>query len=195
MAHEALKPRVRHRLAVQDRGLFLGRFQPFHLGHLDVVKRLSQQHREVIVAIGSAQVSHTEKNPFTGGERVEMAHAACKEAGIANVLVMPLPDVGRNSVWVSHVKSYVPSFSTLYTNNPLMTRLFREAGVKVAPAPYHAREQYEGTRIRALMRETEAWRALVPAATARVIDAYDGAQRIRDVRAADVVVEGDDPSV
>lgn len=178
-----------------DRGLFLGRFQPFHLGHLDVVKRLAGQHDEVIVAIGSAQVSHTEKNPFTAGERVEMAHAALREARVENALVMPLPDVGRNSVWVSHVKSFAPTFSTLYTNNPLMTRLFREAGVKVAPAPFHAREQYEGSRIRRLMREGGDWRALVPPAAARVIDACDGVQRIHDVHAADVVVEGSDPLV
>ena len=182
-------------MRVQDRGLFLGRFQPFHLGHLDVVRRLSQQHREVIVAVGSAQVSHTEKNPFTAGERVEMAHAACQEAGIANALVLPIPDVGRNTVWVSHVKSYVPAFSVLYTNNPLMTRLFQEAGVKVAPAPFHARERYEGTRIRDLMREGDGWRALVPPAAARVIDACDGTRRLRDVKAADVVVEGQDPGV
>jgi nicotinamide-nucleotide adenylyltransferase len=165
------------------------------MGHLDVVRRLSQQHAEVIVAIGSAQVSHTEKNPFTAGERVEMAYAACREAGLANVLVLPVPDVGRNTVWVSHVKSYVPTFSILYTNNPLMTRLFQEAGVKVAPAPFHDRERYEGTRIRALMREGDAWRALVPQAAARVIDACDGARRIRDVKAADVIVEGHDASV
>ena len=179
-----------------DRGLFLGRFQPFHLGHLDVVKRLAGQHDEVIVAIGSAQVSHTEKNPFTAGERVEMAHAAVRDARIPNALVVPLPDVGRNSVWVAHVRSFVPSFSTLYTNNPLMTRLFQEAGVKVAPAPFHARERYEGSRIRALiLRGDDAWRALVPPATARVIDACDGARRLRDIQAADVIVEGADPSV
>lgn len=178
-----------------DRGLFLGRFQPFHIGHLDVAQRLARQHEEIVVAIGSAQVSHTDKNPFTAGERVEMAHAALREARVQNALVMPLPDVGRNSVWVSHVRSFVPAFSTLYTNNPLMTRLFREAGVKVAPAPFHARERYEGSQIRRLMREGGEWRALVPPAVARVIDACDGAQRVRDVRAADVVVEGSDPSV
>ncbi|HET6404792.1 MAG TPA: nicotinamide-nucleotide adenylyltransferase [Candidatus Thermoplasmatota archaeon] len=178
-----------------DRALFLGRFQPFHLGHLDVVQRLAREHDEVVVAIGSAQVSHTEKNPYTAGERLEMVHASCREAGLANVLPLPLPDVGRNSVWVSHVKSYVPPFSALYTNNPLMTRLFQEAGVKVLPAPFHARERYEGSRIRALMRTSGDWRALVPAATARVIDACDGARRVADIQAADVVVEGSDPHI
>lgn len=178
-----------------DRALFLGRFQPLHLGHIEVVKRLAREHAEVVVAIGSAQVSHTQSNPFTVGERLEMVHGACRDAGLANVLVIPLPDVGRNSVWVSHVKSYVPSFVALYTNNPLMTRLFHEAGVKVLPAPFHARDLYEGSRIRVLMREGGDWRSLVPAAAARVIDACDGVRRVKDIGAAGVVVEGKDPGV
>lgn len=184
-----------HRPALTDRGLFLGRFQPFHVGHLEVAKRLAAQHDELVVAIGSAQVSHTAGNPFTAGERLEMTHGALRDAGVPNALVIPLPDVGRNSVWVAHVASYAPRFSVLYTNNPLMTRLFREAGHKVAPAPFHARERYEGTRIRRLIAEGGDWQALVPAATARVIAACDGVQRLRDIGAAGVVVEGSDPLV
>lgn len=180
---------------MNDRALFLGRFQPFHLGHLEVVKRLAGGYAEVCVAIGSAQVSHTESNPFTAGERLEMVHGACRDAGLANVVPIPLPDVGRNSVWVSHVKSYVPPFSALYTNNPLMTRLFQEAGIKVLPAAFHARERYEGSRIRALMLSGGDWRALVPAAAARVVDACDGVRRMKDIGAAGVVVEGRDPEV
>lgn len=178
-----------------DRGLFLGRFQPLHLGHLDVVRRLARQHAEVVVAIGSAQVSHTPSNPFTAGERLEMAFEAFRDAGLTNVMAIPLPDVGRNSVWVSHVKSYVPAFSALYTNNPLMTRLFKEAGIKVLPAPFHERDQYEGTRIRRTMIEGGDWRALVPPAAARVIDACDGVRRLKDIARAGVTVEGSDPQV
>lgn len=178
-----------------DRALFLGRFQPFHLGHLEVVRRLARDHEEVVVAVGSAQVSHTESNPFTAGERLEMVHGALREAGVGNALVIPLPDVGRNSVWVAHVRSFVPSFSALYTNNPLMTRLFQEAGLKVLPAPFHERERYEGSRVRALMRDGGEWRPLVPPAVARVIDAVDGARRVKDIARAGAIVEGRDPSV
>lgn len=178
-----------------DRGLFIGRFQPLHLGHLDVVERLSRQHAEVVVGVGSANVSHTPINPFTGGERVEMIHAALREAGVRNALVLPVPDIGRNTLWVSHVASLVPRFSALYTNNPLMTRLFQEAGHIVRPAPFHAREQYEGTRIRRLMLDDGAWETLVPKAVARVVREVDGLQRLRDIARMDGVVEGRDPSV
>lgn len=179
-----------------DRGLFIGRFQPFHLGHLDVVRRLSQHHDEVVIAIGSAQVSHTASNPLTAGERLEMVHGVVREAGIDNAIVTPLPDVGRNAVWVAHVTSFVPGFRVLYTNNPLMTRLFGEAGVTVQPAPYHERTTYEGTRIRQLMMDGGDWKALVPPAVARVVEEHDAIARMRAIHGGEnVVVEGRDPNV
>ncbi|RLF01945.1 MAG: nicotinamide-nucleotide adenylyltransferase, partial [Thermoprotei archaeon] len=54
------------------RGLFVGRFQPFHLGHLKALRWILEREDEVIICIGSAQYSHSLRNPFTVGERVEM---------------------------------------------------------------------------------------------------------------------------
>ena len=46
------------------RALYIGRFQPFHLGHLHIVKYILEVSKEVIIAIGSSG-SHTVHNPFT----------------------------------------------------------------------------------------------------------------------------------
>lgn len=178
-----------------DRGLFLGRFQPFHLGHLEAARRLAAGHEELVLGIGSANVSHTATNPFTGGERVEMARAALKEAGVGNVVVLPIPDVGRNAVWVSHVVSLVPRFRVLYTNNPLPRRLFSEAGYTVQPVPFVEREKFEATRVRDALARGGAWKGLVPPAVARVIDEVDGPGRMRDLKHPDGVVEGRDASL
>lgn len=178
-----------------SRGAFIGRFQPFHYGHLHAARELAQRHDELVLAIGSAQVSHTPDNPFTVGERLEMAHASLADAGVRNVVVVPLPDVGRNAVWVAHVKSYLPRFDVLYSNNPLMRRLFEEAGERVEPAPFHERARFEGTRIRRLMIEGGDWEALVPKAVARVLAECDGVERLRAVSQADAKVEGRDASV
>lgn len=179
-----------------DRGLFLGRFQPMHLGHLAVVERLAARHDEVVLAIGSANVSHTRVNPFTAGERIEMVAGALRERGLRDrVHVVPVPDLGRNALWVSHVASLVPRFTTLYTNNPLPARLFNEAGYKVAPAEFVERAAYEGTRIRRLMLENGDWRSLVPKAVAAVVESCGGLERLRDLSVSDGVVEGFDPTV
>ena len=47
-----------------NRALFIGRFQPFHNGHLNVIKTLLENHKEVVVVIGSAQEENTAENPF-----------------------------------------------------------------------------------------------------------------------------------
>jgi nicotinamide-nucleotide adenylyltransferase len=179
-----------------DRGLFIGRFQPFHLGHLEAIRRLAQQHDELILGIGSANVSHTATNPFTAGERLEMIRGALKDAQISHVLPVPIPDVGRNAVWVAHVRSLVPRFRVAHTNNPLPARLFREAGYEVAPVPFVQREQFEATRIREeIAKGGDHWRTLVPAAVARVILEVDGARRIAELLRPDGRVEGSDPSL
>ena len=63
-----------------NRGLFVGRFQPFHLGHLDAIEATLERVEELIIVVGSGEYSHSDKNPFTAGERVEMIRAALKEA-------------------------------------------------------------------------------------------------------------------
>ncbi|MEM1589096.1 MAG: adenylyltransferase/cytidyltransferase family protein, partial [Candidatus Bathyarchaeia archaeon] len=47
------------------RGLFVGRFQPFHKGHLQAVKEILDEVDELVIVVGSAQYSHRIDNPFT----------------------------------------------------------------------------------------------------------------------------------
>ena len=61
------------------RGLMVGRFQPFHNGHLYLSNQILQECDELIIAIGSAQFNYIYKDPFTAGERVLMIHAALLE--------------------------------------------------------------------------------------------------------------------
>ena len=54
------------------KALFIGRFQPFHLGHLLLLQRLSKQYDEFIIGIGSSQYQNTYDNPFSEEERRQM---------------------------------------------------------------------------------------------------------------------------
>src|SRR5512136_438362 len=109
-----------------NRTLFIGRFQPFHKGHLAMVKKILQDNDEVIIGIGSAQYSHTGENPFTASERYEMIKRTLDAEGIRMYSIVPIPDTHVHSVWVSHAVSLVPRFGVVYTNSPLVVRLFRE---------------------------------------------------------------------
>ena len=164
------------------RGLFVGRFQPPHLGHIHAVKQILNECDEVIVAIGSAQYSHTFENPFTAGERIEMLRMALREAGISSekVIIVPVPDVGEHSLWVSRVISFTPRFSKVYTNNQLVKNLFKEAGYEVKPIILFRRKEEMGKVIRKKMIEGGGWESLVPKSVAQFIKEIRGVERLRD---------------
>jgi len=168
------------------RGLFIGRFQPYHLGHHEVVKRILEEVDELIIGIGSAQESHSIENPFTAGERVLMISRALDELGVRKkVYIIPLEDIYRNSLWVAHVCSMVPSFDVVYTNNPLVYRLFKEAGFRVLKPAMVNRTEYHGTEIRRKMLEGEDWEKYLPKAVVEVIREIRGIERIREIAGRD----------
>ena len=126
------------------RGLYDGRFQPYHNGHNSVIERIADEVDELIIGIGSAEISHDLRHPFTAGERVLMISRALKNIRIP-VYIIPLEDVKRNALWVAHVKSMTPPFDVVYTSNPLVIELFREAGIRVTSPPMYRRATLSGT--------------------------------------------------
>jgi len=163
-----------------SRALFIGRFQPFHKGHLFMVKRILKKHSEIIIGIGSAQYSHTNENPFTAGERYEMIKRTLDGEGIHNYHIVPIPDTHVHSVWVGHVLSLVPRFDVVYTNSPLVIRLFKEKGFKVYEPPMENRGMYSGTEVRHRIYDGSDWIELVPKTVAEFIKEIDGTSRIRE---------------
>ena len=134
--------------------------------------------------VGSAQESHTLMNPFTAGERIEMIRLSLIEAGIPleKVYIIPVPDILMNSVWPYHVKSYVPQFNVVVARNPLVIRLFKEAGYEVDLPPHFNRTVYNATNIRALMVSgDESWKERVPKSVYEYIKAIKGDERLRAI--------------
>lgn len=170
---------------MRRRALYIGRFQPFHKGHLSVVQSVAREFDAVLVGIGSAQESHTLENPFTAGERHLMIQKSLDAAGIRNYFVIPIPDVGRNALWVSHVEALVPPFQVFVSNNALPRRLFQEAGYQIRGAPFYERETFSGTRIRGHMLENQGWQELVPKEVVEVVEEVRGIERLRDLAQAD----------
>jgi nicotinamide-nucleotide adenylyltransferase len=175
---------------VVDRGLYVGRFQPFHIGHLDAIKYVLNEVDELVIVIGSAQYSHNESNPFTAGERLVMTRRALLEAGVdySKLWVVPVPDVHLHMLWVSAVEGYTPKFCVLYSNEPLTRRLFMEAGYKVKDIPLFERQFYVSTIVRAEMLRGDSWTKLVPKSVADFILEIDGVNRLRDLNRTDRVI-------
>jgi len=170
-----------------ETGLYVGRFQPFHLGHLEAIRHILKKVDTVVIAIGSAQYSHTLENPFTAGERLTMSRLALDEAGIpANkYFLVPILDINVHRLWVASVTSLTPTFQIVFSNEPLTVTLFREAGFKVEPIPFFNRDKYSATEIRERMLKSEDWSSLVPRSVALFIREIKGEKRLLDLSASD----------
>jgi nicotinamide-nucleotide adenylyltransferase len=169
------------------RALFVGRFQPFHKGHLYAIETILEEVDELIVVVGSAQMSHEHDNPFTAGERLEMIRNAMNEAEIppARYMLIPIPDAPAHRVWVSQVESQTPRFDVVYTNQSLTRRLLVEAGYDVRGIELHMRDRYEATEIRERILNGNDWRGLVPPSVYELVKEIDGEGRIRDLAKSD----------
>jgi nicotinamide-nucleotide adenylyltransferase len=162
------------------RGFLVGRFQPFHSGHQQLVSEIATEVDELVVGIGSADASHTVRNPFTAGERMVMISNVLSTVDVPTYVV-PLEDIDRNAVWVSHVESMCPPFDVVFSNNPLVVRLFTEAGYEVRESAMIDRGRLRGTRIRERIIAGESWRDRVPEAVVGAIAEIDGVARLRQV--------------
>ena len=163
------------------RALMLGRFQPLHNGHVKLIEDILGEYDGLITVIGSAQESHTPRNPFTGGERYEMLENSMMDVGLEEVVIVPVVDLNRYGLYVEYIKSLVPPFDAVVTHNPLTRRLFEEKGMEVVEPGLHEREVYSGTEIRRRIIAKESWQDLVPAAVVKVLERIDGAQRLRTI--------------
>lgn len=93
--------------------VFIGRFQPFHLGHKEVVDRAFSLSKNVILLIGSSNSARSTRNPFTYLERKNMIEKLYPEA-----LILPLADHTYNDeAWIAEVQDKVKSV-ILNTNTP-----------------------------------------------------------------------------
>lgn len=92
-----------------DFGVFVGRFQPLHIGHEHVVREALTQVKQLIVLVGSANIARDPRNPFTFEERKAMFRASfAYEMAEGRLLVEPLDDhLYSDTAWVTQVQRRV----------------------------------------------------------------------------------------
>jgi bifunctional NMN adenylyltransferase/nudix hydrolase len=74
-----------------DTIVYIGRFQPFHVGHLETVKNALTMTDNLIIVVGSAFKGRTPKNPFTYTQRKDFIEYSFSENGIDESKVTILP--------------------------------------------------------------------------------------------------------
>lgn len=159
--------------------LFVGRFQPFHKGHLTMTRRIIGEHNGLIFGIGSSQFRDTEKNPFSFGERAKMIRSAMKEEGFDAYDIIAIEDLNNDELWIRQVLELVPDLEIVYSNDPLTIRLFEDRGIDVRVLPLVERHNLSGTEIRRRIYENGNWQELVPASVREILEDIGGVKRIR----------------
>jgi len=148
--------------------LFIGRFQPFHKGHLYSLKKCFELADQVIVGIGSSQESGTENNPWDFEARKAMIESLDLQGD--SLKVVALPDYLDDEVWLKEVKERVGNFNVVVSNNEWVLSIMQKAGYKTVETGLFNREELEGVKIRVLMRAGDMnWKLRVPKEVAELI--------------------------
>ncbi|CAI3138083.1 Bifunctional NMN adenylyltransferase/Nudix hydrolase [Acinetobacter calcoaceticus] len=87
--------------------VFIGRFQPFHLAHMQTIEIALQQSHYVVLALGSAQMERNIKNPFLAIEREQMVLSNFSLDEQKRIKFVHVVDVYNDEKWVKQVKSLV----------------------------------------------------------------------------------------
>ena len=162
--------------------MLIGRFQPFHNGHLTAIKTLLKKSGELVVVIGSSEDFMSPENPFTSGERLEMMRLAFSKSELSRLIFVPIRDVNDNSIWVDHVLSQVPAIDEVYSNNQLVKMLFSRHGVMVHSTTLKDRGNLEGTNIRILIAKADhSWKKLMPPKVAKFLDQIEAEKRLSKI--------------
>ncbi|MDX6646056.1 MAG: hypothetical protein QOK40_1783 [Miltoncostaeaceae bacterium] len=162
-------------------GMIHGRFQPFHLGHLEYLSAAAARCDRLLVGITNPDRLHMRAepedptrhlpgaNPFTYTERLLMATAAAAAAGIGPVHVIPFP-IGEPPVWPDYVPAGTVQFLRVLSPwGAAKLQRLRGAGYEVVVLEAGAGKEVSGEQVRAAMRAGGDWEALVPPAVADVI--------------------------
>jgi cytidyltransferase-like protein len=160
-----------------------GRFQPFHLGHLEYLRGAAEGSEEVFVGITNPDPARIrpepsdplrhlpESNPWSYAERLLMVKAGAGDLGLdpARLHVIPFP-VNEPELWPAYVPEGVTQYIRLFSTwgGTKLDRM-RAAGYEVVVLDEGAEKQISGAEVREALRTGGEWESLVPPGVAQVI--------------------------
>ena len=162
-------------------GLLIGRFQPFHLGHLDAVLFGLSRTENLFICIGSSNKSNERRNPFSAEERREMIISSIEPSMADRLKIFDIPDVGDHQKWTFEIDQIVPKYDIIFTNDEFTKTLFEKREMNVVPVELKDREKFSGTNIRELIVDDKYWQDLVPRGTKKVLDKIDAKERLKNM--------------
>ncbi|QMU54074.1 MAG: nicotinamide-nucleotide adenylyltransferase [Nitrosopumilus sp.] len=162
-------------------GLLIGRFQPFHLGHLEALRFALSKVDKLWVGLGSSNKPVEKNNPFTAQQRKEMILASIDDSMNEKISIYFIPDVDNHIRWIEKIDTIVPKFDIIFSNDDLTKHLYSKRNIQIFAIPFLNRESLSGTNIRNLIVNDQRWEDFVPDGTRNFLTKTDAKQLLKNL--------------
>ena len=160
-------------------GLLIGRFQPFHLGHLAALQFAIPKVDKLWLGLGSSNKPIEKNNPFSIEERKKMILSSIDDSIQNKISIFPIPDLDNHVKWIQNIDTIVPDYEIIFSNDPMTEHLYSKRNVQVFAIPFLKRDQLSGTRLRDLIKSDQKWDDLVPEGTNLILENLDAKNRLK----------------
>ena len=162
-------------------GLTIGRFQPFHLGHLEALQFALTKVDKLWVGLGSSNKPIEKNNPFSAEERKEMILSSIDDSIKEKISIYFIPDLDNHIKWIEKIDTIVPKFDIVFSNDELTKHLYSKRDVQVIPIPFLKRNALSGTNVRELIISDQKWDDLVPKGTKNFLINTNAKERLKNL--------------
>ena len=160
-------------------GLLIGRFQPFHLGHLEALQFALSKVDKLWLGLGSSNKPMEKTNPFSVEERKQMIMSSIDDSIKNKISIFPIPDLDNHVKWIQNIDTIVPDYGIIFSNDPITEHLYSKRKIQVTAIPFLKRDQLSGTRLRDLIKSDQKWDDLVPEGTKILLENLDAKNRLK----------------
>ena len=162
-------------------GLLIGRFQPFHLGHLDALRFALSKVDKLWIGLGSSNKPLQKNNPFSAEERKEMILSSIDEFMKPRIQIYFIPDLENHIKWIELIDTLVPKFDIIFSNDELTSHLYSKRDIEVLSIPFVKRDILSGTNIRDMIISNQTWEDFVPEGTKIFLSKTSAKQRLKNL--------------
>jgi nicotinamide-nucleotide adenylyltransferase len=176
-------------------GMVHGRFQPFHLGHLEYTLAALRRCEHLLIGITNADPSlilpeaadperhKPEANIFTFFERQWMIRAVLVDASVdlTRISIVPFP-IHHPERWRFYCPPETVQFLRVFSAwGQEKLQRFQAAGYRVEVLDANAVKEISGSEVRRCLLEGQGWEELVPRGVASVLGEIGAVERVRQV--------------
>ncbi len=162
-------------------GLLIGRFQPFHLGHLDALQFALSKVDKLWVGLGSSNLPSQKDNPFSAEQRQEMILSSIDETMKEKISIYFIPDLDNHFKWIEKIDTIVPKFDIIFSNDELTKHLYSKRNIQVMTIPFLKRDKLSGTHIRDLIISDQKWNDLVPEGSKNFLEKINAKNHLKNL--------------